>query len=117
MPLYSDLKSPGPGAYLSTDISNKGVEISLAMSRRAEEKDDIPGPGAYNPKKQNVQKRPKSAKIGTSKRFYTIKTQCSPSFYDSRKESKAPQYSFTKKKRLNDKPTTNPGPGAYKIPS
>lgn len=51
MPPYSDLKSPGPGAYLSTEISNKGVEISLAMSRRAEEKDDIPGPGAYNPKK------------------------------------------------------------------
>lgn len=72
--MYGNCQSPGPGAYLSTEYTNNGVELSLGLSRKIEEREDFPGPGAYNPKNESIQKRPMTAKIGTSKRFYKIKT-------------------------------------------
>jgi hypothetical protein len=79
------------------------VEISLGMSRKVEERDDFPGPGAYNPNKSVVQKRPETAKIGRGQRFYKVKTESSPTFYDSKLEHRTPKYSFSKKKRLDDR--------------
>ena len=49
--------------------------MSVGMSRKAEEKEDFPGPGAYNPNKSVTQKRPQTAKIGRSQRFYKINTE------------------------------------------
>jgi hypothetical protein len=40
---------PGPGAYLKTEYISTGVSISLGKSRKHEESEDFPGPGAYNP--------------------------------------------------------------------
>ena len=86
------------------------------MSRRVEERDEIPGPGSYNPNKSMVLKRPQSAQMGTGKRFYRLNTESCGSFYDS-KMSGGPKYTFTKKKKLNDKFKEGPGPGAYQIDS
>ena len=69
---------------MSTQYSNTGVEISLGKSRKIEEPDEVPGPGAYSPKKELVQKRPQTAKMGTSKRFYKpLLTESSAHFYNS----------------------------------
>ena len=46
---------PGPGAYLKTEYISTGVSISLGKSRKHDETDDIPGPGAYNPRPSVVQ--------------------------------------------------------------
>ena len=105
LPLYGNNNIPGPGAYLSTQYNNTGVELSLGMSRKVEEREDFPGPGAYNPDKSVVQKRPSTAKIGRSKRFYKINTEAatpSPSLYNSNSTSqiRTPKYSFSRKKKL-----------------
>jgi hypothetical protein len=44
------------------------------MSRKKEDKEDFPGPGAYNPNKEVTLKRPSTAKLGRGQRFYKIKT-------------------------------------------
>ena len=54
------------------------------MSRKAEDRQDFPGPGTYTPNREVTNKRPQTAKIGKSKRFYKMKTEASPSFYDSK---------------------------------
>lgn len=51
MPLYGSNLQPGPGAYLSSQYSNTGVELSLGKSRKIDTPKNVPGPGAYNPKK------------------------------------------------------------------
>lgn len=104
---------PGPGAYLSNAYSNTGVEITLGVSRKAEERESSPGPAAYNNDKTNVQNRPQTAKIGKSQRFYKMKTESSSQFYEST-IPKTPKYSFSRNKKLNDKCPDGPGPGAYR---
>ena len=78
------------------------------MSRKVEEKQDFPGPGAYNPDKTKIQKRPQTAKIGRGQRFYKMNTEAatpSPSFYNSNSTSqlRTPKNSFSKKKKLDNK--------------
>ena len=65
---------PGPGTYLKMEYASTGVDISLGISRKREEKEDFPGPGAYNPNMRVILKRPSTAKLGKSQRFYKIKT-------------------------------------------
>ena len=91
---------PGPGAYISSQYSNTGVELSLGKSRKIDQPNNVPGPGAYNPKKEKVQKRPQTAKIGNSKRFFKINTESSPQFYETKVSPKTPDYSFTRDKKL-----------------
>ena len=54
------------------------------MSQKVEVNEDFPGPGAYNPNKEVTKSRPQTAKIGKSQRFYKVKTESSPSFYDTK---------------------------------
>ena len=100
MPLYANNGIPGPGSYLSSEYNNTGVQISLGMSRKIEEKNENPGPGSYNPNTSQILKRPQTAKIGKSQRFYKIKTEASDNFYDSKMKNETPKYSFTRKKKL-----------------
>jgi hypothetical protein len=60
---------PGPGAYLKAEYLSTGISVSLGKSRKHEEGEDFPGPGAYDPHMERVQRRPASAKIGKSMRF------------------------------------------------
>ena len=106
---------PGPGAYLSTQYSNTGVELSLGKSEKKEEVENVPGPGAYNPNKDVIQRRPKTAKIGTSKRFFKIHTESTQNIYNPKPPSRAPQFSFTRNRKLQHKSKEVPGPGSYKI--
>lgn len=50
-----DEHMPGPGAYLKTEYISTGVSISLGKSRKHEENEDVPGPGAYNPRSSVIQ--------------------------------------------------------------
>ena len=89
----------------------------MGKSSKIEEPDGVPGPGAYNPKKEAIQKRPKSAKIGTSQRFNTILTESSPNFYEITKNSRTPKYSFSRDRKLESRNKDTPGPGAYAVSS
>ena len=56
-----DISTPGPGSY---DLNlNKSVGgVTIGGQRKERSRDDIPGPGTYNPDSRAIRERPATAK-------------------------------------------------------
>ena len=108
--------NPGPGSY-DTLKESSAPKFTIASKYELSSAEIVPGPGQYeNAKVANKRKSP-SAVFGTSKKLANrLATGPGPSDYGNDRESRGPQFSFSRQKRNLNKSEAFPGPGQYEIP-
>lgn len=112
------LSKPGPGHY--DNAKNFGDDANTFSIRgRPQDKvrNEVPGPGNYNPPEQDPTKeRVVAYKLGTSSRSNLVGREATlspgPGQYDSPRKDNGPQFTIRERSR-SPNPSANPGPGAY----
>lgn len=112
--------APGPGAYQSKERVGEGPKYGMRPKTAVIIKQEVPGPGQYNPTKNGVNTRPPSAVMGKGSRsgeFGGAKGIPGPGAYMHSHEIKGnPAYSFGNARPLQYKSDV-PGPGTYRVPA
>lgn len=91
-----------------------GPKFSV-MTRPSEFKKDAPGPGAYQPKAQNVQNKAARYSFGHQKRtmLKELNSNPGPGSAEAKSQLGGSQFGFGTSTRVGLKKDTTPGPGSY----
>ena len=118
-PLSQLANTPGPGSYLQKGKIGEGPRYGLRPKTAVIMRQDVPGPGQYDPSKRPVQARPPSAVMGHGSRAGDLaggKGVPGPGSYLNSAQIKGnPAYTFGGS-RVYGKGSDMPGPGTYRVP-
>lgn len=108
-----NISTPGPGSYdIQFDKHRNGITISGHKYNGS--KEDVPGPGTYNPNANAVHDRPATAKIGRGKRTDEYMGDApGPGHYTYVDAIRGPKFAFNRELRGEKNRNLNPGPADY----
>ena len=116
-------KVPGPGSYATKSTVGDGPKAALSPRLNPlKPVAVVPGPGTYEPKHDSVVEKVPASGIGYGERgaLNAKKTTNVPgpgAYTNAGGLKTGPKFGFGTSQRTNDKPSPNPGPGNYNVPS